>query len=101
MRQFDVYENPSPQARRFAPCLVVLSSDLMELSAVMIAPMLNDRERRLGTVDVSVTFAGDALTLAFLEMAAVSPRHLRRRLGSVLDQEYEIRRGIDRLFTGF
>lgn len=101
MKQFDVYANPSRQAANFAPALVILSSDLLTLEIVMVAPLLIDLEGAATQVDVTVQFEGRAFVVSLPEMVAAHPRSLRRRLGTFLDHEYELRRGLERLFTGF
>ena len=101
MRQFDVYANPVAAMAKAAPYVLVLSSSLIDLPAVLVAPMLVAPTQIIRGVDVPVFFKGQELTVALLIMASIAPNRLREAAGSLLDDEYEIRRGLDRLFTGF
>jgi toxin CcdB len=102
LRQFDAYANASPETRSIAPFLVVLSSHhLLDLSEVVVAPAVNDAERAVGDLEVRVEIAGEPLTLVVSELFSVSATILRRRAGSLAQQEDAIRRALDRLFTGF
>jgi len=53
VKQFDVFENPSAAAWRYAPYLVVLSSHLiLDFDDAVIAPMVNDSQATVGTLEV-------------------------------------------------
>ena len=102
MRQFDVYENPSRDARLFAPYLVVLSSHLLlDFDDAVVAPLVNDSRRTVPALELDIEMNGEALVLVISEMAGVEGRALRRRVGSLLALEDDIRLALDRLFTGF
>ncbi len=102
MRQFDVFENPSPEARRFAPYLVVLSSHLLlGFDDAVIAPLVNDSQAAVGSLEIEVDFADENLVLVVSELAGMARRNLKRRVGSLAVHEDDIRRALDRLFTGF
>ncbi len=102
MRQFDAYQNPSPQARRIAPYLIVLSSHhLRGLSEVVVAPAVNDATRLASELEIAVDIDDEALTLLVSELFSLTAATLRRRVGSLIHHEDAIRRALDRLFTGF
>lgn len=102
MKQFDVYENPSPAARRFAPYLVVLSSHLLlDFDDAVVAPLVNDSRRTVPDLELDIEVDGEPLVLVVSEMAGVEGRALRRCVGSIAAREDDIRRALDRLFTGF
>ena len=102
MRQFDAYQNPSPEAREIAPYLVVLSSHhLRNLSDVVVAPAVNDATRIVRDLELSVEIQGEALTLLVSELFSIATTSLRRRAESLAEHEDAIRRALDRLFTGF
>ncbi|MET3664664.1 CcdB family protein [Caulobacter sp. 1776] len=102
MRQFDAYQNPSPEARLIAPYLVVLSSHhLHGLSEVIVAPAVNDATRVIGDLEIAVEVQDAPLTLVVSELFSLSATALRRRAGSLVEHEDAIRRALDRLFTGF
>lgn len=102
MRQFDVFENPSTQARRFAPYLTVLSSHLvLGFDDAVVAPLVSDSHATVGSFEIEVDFAGENLVLVVSELAVIARQNLKGRVGSLAAHEDEIRRALDRLFTGF
>lgn len=102
MRQFDVYENPSDRTRDVAPYLIVLSSHLLRhTSIVIVAPLLNDRATAIAELEVTLTFEGSSFVLSLTDLSGLEAKQLKRRAGSLADQEDAIRRGLDRVFTGF
>jgi len=101
VRQFDVFDNPSPEARQFAPCLVVLSSHLvLGFDDAVVAPLVNDSHATVGALEIEVEVAREHLVLVVSELPSMAGRNLRQRVGSLADREDDIRRAIDRLFTG-
>jgi len=85
-----------------APFLVVLSSHhLLDLSEVVVAPAVNDANRTVGDLEVGVEIAEKSLTLVISELFSLSANALRQRAGSLAEHEDDIRRALDRLFTGF
>lgn len=102
MRQFDVYENPSAEARRFAPYVVVVSSHLIVgFDDAVVAPLVNDSAVVVPGLELPVTFDDQRLVVVLTELAGIQGRSLKRRVGSLLAHEDDIRRALDRLFTGF
>lgn len=102
MRQFDIYANPSAASAEFAPFVAILQSHhLREIRTVVVAPLVTDAQPALTPLDVPVEVDGTTLTVAIAEMGVVERGALRRRKGDLLAYEYEIRRALDRLFTGF
>lgn len=99
MRQFDVFRNPSPASRPFAPFVAMIQSHFIEQEVVVVAPLA--RDKAITGVDIGVGHAGEGFVLALSELGSV-PRHsLARTLGTLAPQEDDIRRALDRLFTGF
>jgi toxin CcdB len=103
VRQFDVFPNPSELSRQIAPLVVVVQSHLLTgLPTVVVAPLLRPLERPAFTqVGLPVIFGGEDYTLSVAELSATDVRRLSRSLGSLRDYEYDIRRALDRLLTGF
>lgn len=102
MRQFDVHRNPSTSARAFAPYLVVLSSHhLVDIDDVIVAPLINDAGLVLGELEIEVDLDSERLVLTISELSTMERRRLGRAISSLLSHEYDIRRALDRLFTGF
>ena len=101
MRQFDVFVNPAATQVAAVPYVAVLSSHLVDLSGVLVAPVYDRRSVAASAVEISVLFEARTLLLSLLDMAAVAPSFLKRPVGSLISYEDEIRRGLERLFTGF
>ncbi|HWU14726.1 MAG TPA: CcdB family protein [Caulobacter sp.] len=102
MRQFDLYENPATPMRGAVPFVVVLSSHLLgDLTEVVVAPVLAGRSAPLNAFEIQIEQNETRLLISITGMTAVRRRDLRRRIGSVQTFEDDIRRAIDRLFTGF
>lgn len=69
---------------------------------LLVAPMVRAPKAGLLTkVMVPVTFAGEPLMISVAEMVAILRATLVAKAGSVGDAEDDIRRALDRLFTGF
>ena len=99
MRQFEVYANPSSASVAFAPYVVVLQSHYIDLKSVVVAPLVTDK---LATsVEIAITFDGQSLVLALTELGSIWAASLRDPLGDLVTYDYEIRRALDRLFSGF
>src|SRR5690606_28327637 len=102
MRQFDVYENPAPEARTFAPYLVVLSSHLLlDFDDAVVAPLVNDVQHTVSALELDVEIEGEPLVMVISDLSAIEGRELRRYVGTLENREFDIRRALDRLFTGF
>jgi CcdB protein. len=102
VKQFDVYENPAVTARRFAPFIVVLSSHLLpRFQDVIVAPLINDARYQVPELELVFDVEGEHLTLSMMELSVLRARDLKTRTGSLAAHEDDIRRALDRLFTGF
>jgi len=102
LRQFDVLENPNVGSRAYAPYVVVLQSHHLDpLRTVLLAPLVNDAQRTVSSVDIAIEFRGKELVLVVAEVAGVKREPFGRVLGSVRDHEEPIRRALERLLTGF
>jgi toxin CcdB len=101
-RQFDVFENPSVGSRAYAPFLIVLQSHhLAAIDTVVVAPLITDTDRPLLLIDIPVVVQGQQIFIAMSELANMPKRVLRTAVVNLADQEDDIRRALDRLFTGF
>jgi toxin CcdB len=65
----------------------------------VVAPLVTDK---LATsVEISISFESRAFVLALTELGSIWAASLRDPVGDLLSYEYEIRRALDRLFSGF
>ncbi|MDP3403864.1 MAG: CcdB family protein [Brevundimonas sp.] len=103
IRQFDLVDNPSPQSRVIAPFLMVVQSHLYEEGpTLLVAPLLRmDSNAVLTKVSLAVSHERQTYILMLSEMGAISRRTVTIVRGSLLAHEDDIRRALDRLFTGF
>jgi len=103
VKAFKVHANPSESSRGRFPYVVVLQSHLLAAShTTVVAPMmLQDGRSGLTEISVMVRF-GDAEHLLLVgELAAIDSRLLKKPAGDLRQYEDQIRRALDRLFTGF
>lgn len=102
MRQYDLYDNPATAMRGAVPFVVVLSSHLLgDLTEVIVAPVLAGRDTPLSAFEIRIEHDETRLLVSITGMTAIRQRDLRRRIGSLAAYEDDIRRAVDRLFTGF
>lgn len=102
MRQFDLIENPSERSRSHAPYFLVLQSHHLEaLDTVVVAPILRDATRSMSSLDLDVEAIGEKLVIALGELFSIERNILKTVRGSAAGQEDAIRRGLERLFSGF
>ncbi len=102
MRQFDVLPNPNAASRKYAPFVAVLQSHHLDpIDTVVLAPLVNDAERPISSLEIPVMIGGEPLVLVIAELAGVRREGLGKPVGSLRAWEDEIRRAFDRLLTGF
>ena len=103
IRQFDVCRNPGATNSGDAPYVCVLQSHYLHaIDTVLVAPLLRHRaEATADQVAVPVRIGEESLLLDAALMTNIDRRSLGRPLASLTGQEDEIRRALDRLFTGF
>ncbi len=88
--------------RAAVPFVVVLSSHLLgDLTEVIVAPVLAGRSAPLNAFEIQIEHGSATLLISVTGMTAIRQRDLRRCAGSVQAYEDDIRRAVDRLFTGF
>lgn len=88
--------------RAAVPLVVVLSSHhAIGLIEAVVAPVLRGRSTPLNDFEIPLPHEGDALLISVTGLTAVRQTDLRRKVGSAAQREDEIRRALDRLFTGF
>jgi toxin CcdB len=103
VRPFEVHTNPSEVSHGRFPYVVVLQSHLLAAShTTVVAPMM-PQDGRSGLTEISVTVRFDDAEHIVLvgELAAIDSRLLKKPAGDLQQYEDQIRRALDRLFTGF
>jgi hypothetical protein len=102
VRQFDLVENPSERTRDVAPYLLILQSHLLDAAeSIIVAPVVRDARTPIKGVDLIIEFEGERLTVTLVELFSMPRAPLRTVRGDLTSREDELRRGLDRLFTGF
>lgn len=103
IRQYDVFDNPSAATRAKVPYLVVLQSHLFEaLPTLIVAPLMRlDQSTAQSKVLVEVDVTGERLVVNAAFLTNIERHLLGRSRGSLASYEDDIRRAVDRLFTGF
>lgn len=103
IRQFDVFTTPKSRGSDDAPLVCVMQSHYFQaLNTVVVAPLI--RASAVHTAShaaVAIVFDGVDYLLDLGLIANIRQQPLRTPLGSLLAYEDEIRRALDRLFTGF
>jgi toxin CcdB len=104
LRQFEVFENPSPRARAAFPYVVVLQSAVAETGAdVVVAPLALRPPGHLPQhLFPTVQLAGRQFAVLVLGLTTLQRRLLTRSVG-VLDHDVEgerIKKALDYLFLG-
>jgi hypothetical protein len=101
VRQFDVCPNPSERSRSYAPFVVDLQSHYLEaMPTTVVAPMLSRTNKGYTVVGVEVSFNEEPYSISVVELASIATATLKV-IGNLAENDFEIRRALDRLFTGF
>ncbi len=77
----------------------MIQSHFVDLESVVVAPMETDKPT--SGVDIAVEHGEGGFVLALSELGAVERQSLGRPLGSLRNLEDDIRRALDKLFSGF
>ena len=103
MKQFDVFENPIPAARRAYPFVTILQSDLANTGRDRIVAPLAPRSRLRGTkgrLTPHVEIAGVGHVLIVPSLTAIAAADLGSSRGTVNAHRDEIVAALDYLFLG-
>lgn len=103
IRQFDVFTTPKSRGSDDAPLVCVVQSHYFEaLNTVVVAPLIRASPVHTATqAAVAIVFDGVDYLLDVSLIANIRHQALRMPLGSLIAYEDDIRRALDRLFTGF
>ena len=103
IRQFDVFFNPSLKSRKAIPFVVALQSHFLDsLDTVIIAPLMRyPPEANANEIMIEIDVSNERLMLDVSSLANIDRSLLKKAQGDLMRHEYDIRRALDRLFTGF
>ncbi len=101
-RQFDVVANPEARRQPTVPFMVVLQSHHLSMQTTVVAPIriLADAEG-VEEIEVQVSVRDARHVIMVSELAHLPRSMVGRTVESLASHEDEIRRALDRLFTGF
>ena len=103
MAQFDIYRNPSPDAK-YVPYLLDVQGDLLTgIDTRIVVPLFH--EKAFGPVSKRLNpifdIEGNNVVMSTAELAGVLPSALGKKVGSLADRRDEIRDALDFAFQGF
>lgn len=101
MAQFDVYRNPNPDSRDWAPFLVDLQHDMLgDLATRIMAPLLPaSGATTLKGLSPDVQIDGARYFVSMVEMASVPVSELSSPRGDLRDYRQNLLAAVDLLFT--
>lgn len=101
MRQYDVFQNPSPRTRKLIPYLVVLQSDLVsETDAVIVAPLSKSVRSEGSRLYPQFAVADGYYTLLTPDLASIPRVALTERVTNLAKDWNRITAAVDIIFTG-
>jgi len=102
MRQFDVFVNPIPAARRAYPFVVTLQSDIAHGAHPIVAPLVpcESMPKGPGKLTPVVSLEGSAHAVLVPAMTGMRAADLLQRRCSVAASRAELLAAIDYLFFG-
>lgn len=101
-RQFDVVTNPESKRRPKAPFMIVLQSHHLPMQTTIIAPIrLMEDTEGLSEVEVPVSVHDTCYAVMVSELAHLPTHMVGRTIDNLAGYEDDLRRALDRLFTGF
>lgn len=103
MPQFDLYRNPNPESREWAPYLVDLQHHMLSALATRImVPLVAAKPSGGPTIqrlNPTVSVEGQSYFLSTAEMASVPVRELSCATGNLSPYRNELLAAVDLLFT--
>lgn len=104
MKQFDVYENPSPAGRKAIPFLLVLQHDrTSETRTVVVAPLVpkkNAARMPRSPLYPVLSIGSREHALLIPDLAAIARASLKSRIANQEGDRRRIIDALDLLFTG-
>jgi len=104
MAQFDVYQNPNPSSKKYAPYLLDVQNNLFEaLTTRVVVPLVLEKSMRLpaNRLNPGFNIDGNLVYMSTAEVAGVSHNVIGKYVCSLSLNRNEIIGALDFLFTGF
>lgn len=103
MSQFDIYRNPSPESREWAPYIVDLQHEMLSaLNTRIVAPLLTaspSGEQVMQRLNPIVCIRGKNYFLSTTEMASIPAKELSEVAGNLSQYRDDLLSAIDLIFT--
>lgn len=103
MPQFDLYQNPNPESRKWAPYIVDLQHAMLSsLATRIMAPLVVAKpsgEPTIQRLNPVVSVAGERYFLSPTEMASVPVTELSEPSGNLLSYRDDLMAAVDLIFT--
>ncbi|MGN8200601.1 CcdB family protein [Salinisphaera sp. RV14] len=103
MPQFDLYPNPNPESRKWAPIIVDLQHDMLStLATRLMAPLVVSKpsgQPAIQRLNPVVSVEGQKYFLSTAEMASVPVRELSEPCGNLSAYRDDLMAAVDFLFT--
>ena len=104
MAQFDVYTNPNPTSRKYAPYLLDIQNDLFQsLSTRVVVPLLSASRIRIAVDKLNPAFdiKGERYYMSTAEIAGIPQSALGKYVCSLIASRTRIINSLDFLISGF
>lgn len=103
MSQFDYYQNPNPASREWAPYIVDLQHDLLDvLKTRIMAPLVVTQpsgDPAIKRLNPIASIDGQTYFLSSAELASVPVNELSNPVGNLSEYRNELLAAIDLIFT--
>lgn len=101
-RQFDLVANPGAGQQPNVPYIVVLQSHHLPMETTVVAPVRrSDHVEGIVEIEVPVVVDDQPHAIMIAELAHIPTRLIGHAVTNLGGHEDQIRRSLDRLFTGF
>ena len=104
MAQFDVYLNPNPESKKYAPYLLDVQNDLFDpLATRVVIPLLSEKSLRtpLSKLNPEFTIDGKKFYLSTAEIAGIPKTAMGKYVCSLSFHRTSIINALDFLISGF
>ena len=104
MAQFDVYVNPNPASKKYAPYLLDVQNDLFEsLTTRVVVPLLTEKSMRIPANKLNPGFniQGKKGYMSTAEIAGIPQSAIGKYVCSLSSHRTRIINALDFLITGF